>query len=218
MTNIIIENNEMTFPFDPVKKVELLKEELMDKVFGEHIPKVKVFIKVGKDYEERTMPKYEKNKIILTTKINDFLRKYKFVSKQEAEMGYTADLINECLNAFSDLVSWINDYTVFVPTKQLICAFMQITENTYNAMIKGRDEDIVTAMESIESYIVDLTFTSSQNDLVKEKSTLSRLKTKGMGHSLSETQSDQPVNTTFVLTNQAVLKKLEQIKNLEYRG
>ncbi len=215
MTNIIIENDEITFPFDPFKKVEQIKEFLTANIFGDHIEKVAIYIKSGRDLEERFVPIFEKNKILVSTKLNDFLRKHKLITLSEAEMGYTPALVYDCLDAFSDLISWINNYTPFIPTKQLVCAFMQINTNTYNNLQKSRDDDMATAFDSIEEYIVDLTYTSSQNAMVQEKSTLSRLKTKGQGHSLSETQSEQPANTTFVLTNQAVLKKLEQIKNLE---
>lgn len=220
MTNIIInENNEMTFPFDPFKKTELIKEMLTENIFGDHVEKVAIYVKSGKELEERFVPVYEKNKILVATKLNDFLRKHKLITLSEAEMGYSPNLIYECLDAFSDLISWLNNYTPFIPTKQLVCAFMQINTNTYNKLQKSRDDDIATALDSIEEYIVDLTFTSSQNSMVQEKSTLSRLKTKGQGHNLMENQTEQQqTTTTFVLTNQAVLKKLEQIKNLEYRG
>ena len=68
------------------------------------------------------------------------------------------------------LWAYINNYDKFIPTKQLACSFMQITENTWNRLLsKTNDDKVNTAMESFESYLIDLTFTASQNNMVKEE-------------------------------------------------
>lgn len=218
MSEIIIENNKQIFPFDPYKKIESIREILDEKLFGDDAPTIteQRFNRQG-DVNTIVFKSYQKNPMLISTVIHEIFRDYNIFSYLEIENAFDKEFIIDCLKAFTELISYINTYIKFLPTKQLACSFMQITEITWNRLLsKPKDIAVNTAMESFENYIVDITFTASQNDMVKEKSTITRLKTKNVGHGLSETQSEDNGNSPiFILTNEQVRNKLEKFKNAQ---
>lgn len=152
----------------------------------------------------------------VSVKLSELLRKHRPLDYNSA-MALDIETIEEHFHAYMELVSWINEYCTLPPNKQHFCALLQITNNQYIALLEGKNPDIVSVMEGIEDYFVGETFTASQSGQVKEKSTLTRLKAKGQGHSIQENKAIDTViiNNQFEKTPTDMLARLEEIKKLK---
>jgi hypothetical protein len=180
-------------------------------VLGETLTKV----------EELTLKNLEREKPLklnfttrVSVKLSELLRKYPVMSYNEA-MSLDYETIEAYFFAYMELVSYINEYCVLPPNKQHFCALMQITNNQYIDLLQGKNDKIVALMESIEDYIIGETFTVSQAGQVKEKSTMTRLKAKGQGHSLQENKAIDTlvINNKFNIPASEMLKKIENLNN-----
>jgi hypothetical protein len=180
-------------------------------VLGETLTKV----------EELTLKNLEREKPLklnfttrVSVKLSELLRKYPVMSYNEA-MSLDYNTIEEHFFSYMELVSYINEYCVLPPNKQHFCALMQITNNQYVDLLQGKNDKIVSLMESIEDYIIGETFTVSQAGQVKEKSTMTRLKAKGQGHSLQENKAIDTlvINNKFNIPASEMLKKIENLNN-----
>lgn len=181
-------------------------------VLGETLTKV----------EELTLKNLEREKPLklnfttrVSVKLSELLRKYPVMSYNEA-MSLDYNTIEEHFFAYMELVSYINEYCVLPPNKQHFCALLQITNNQYIDLLRGKREDIVALMESIEDYIIGETFTVSQAGQVKEKSTMTRLKAKGQGHSVQENKAIDTlvINNRFNVPASEMSKKIENINRM----
>lgn len=180
-------------------------------VLGETLTKV----------EELTLKNLEREKPLklnfttrVSVKLSELLRKYPVMSYNEA-MSLDYKTIEEHFFTYMELVSYINEYCVLPPNKQHFCALMQITNNQYVDLLQGKNDKIVSLMESIEDYIIGETFTVSQAGQVKEKSTMTRLKAKGQGHSVQENKAIDTlvINNKFNIPASEMLKKIENLNN-----
>ena len=181
-------------------------------VLGETLTKV----------EELTLKNLEREKPLklnfttrVSVKLSELLRKYPVMSYNEA-MSLDYNTIEEHFFAYMELVSYINEYCVLPPNKQHFCALLQITNNQYIDLLRGKREDIVALMESIEDYIIGETFTVSQAGQVKEKSTMTRLKAKGQGHSVQENKAIDTLvfSNSFNVPASEMSKKIENINRM----
>jgi len=181
-------------------------------VLGETLTKV----------EELTLKNLEREKPLklnfttrVSVKLSELLRKYPVMSYNEA-MSLDYNTIEEHFFSYMELVSYINEYCVLPPNKQHFCALLQITNNQYMDLLRGKREDIVALMESIEDYIIGETFTVSQAGQVKEKSTMTRLKAKGQGHSVQENKAIDTLvfSNSFNVPASEMSKKIENINRM----
>ena len=181
-------------------------------VLGETLTKV----------EELTLKNLDRDKPLklnfttrVSVKLSELLRKYPVMSYNEA-MSLDYNTIEEHFFAYMELVSYINEYCVLPPNKQHFCALLQITNNQYIDLLRGKREDIVALMESIEDYIIGETFTVSQAGQVKEKSTMTRLKAKGQGHSVQENKAIDTLvfSNSFNVPASEMSKKIENINRM----
>jgi len=181
-------------------------------VLGETLTKV----------EELTLKNLEREKPLklnfttrVSVKLSELLRKHPVMSYNEA-MSLDYNTIEEHFFSYMELVSYINEYCVLPPNKQHFCALLQITNNQYIDLLRGKREDIVALMESIEDYIIGETFTVSQAGQVKEKSTMTRLKAKGQGHSVQENKAIDTLvfSNSFNVPASEMSKKIENINRM----
>jgi len=181
-------------------------------VLGETLTKV----------EELTLKNLDRDKPLklnfttrVSVKLSELLRKYPVMSYNEA-MSLDYNTIEEHFFSYMELVSYINEYCVLPPNKQHFCALLQITNNQYMDLLRGKREDIVALMESIEDYIIGETFTVSQAGQVKEKSTMTRLKAKGQGHSVQENKAIDTLvfSNSFNVPASEMSKKIENINRM----
>jgi len=92
--------------------------------------------------------------------------------------------LNEIFNDFIDLVAWINEYAVFIPTKQTFCAYSGISNTVYNDLLTNGNDEQKEIMEYIDNAIIDFSLSASENGIAKERSTMMRLTAKNVGHSV----------------------------------
>lgn len=203
-----MKNNEMVYPFAPAEKIKKLKEAV-EPYMHRKFEQVELKTKYGIKVIEKELPI---NPLQIPNTIIRTLRTYETFEYVELQNSLSKDFLMECLNHFAEFVEYVNNIRPYVPTKQQVVAYLQMTEASYNKLLNSRDESIVTAFETWESYIVDLTFTSAQNDMIKERTTNTRLKAKGIGHSISETQSEEMQELGKILDTFEVTKRLENLK------
>jgi hypothetical protein len=206
---ILDEQSNLIYPFNPAEKITKLKNAVQPYLVRK-LEQVELRTKNGGiKLVERELPI---NPLQIPNTVNRVLREYEPLEHIDLQNSLTKEFLLNCLNCFAEFVDYVNNVRPYIPSKQQVVAFLQMTEASYNKLLNSRDEKIVTALETWESYIIDLTITSSQTEMVKERSTIIRLKAKGIGHSISETQSEDNKVLNEILDTVEVAKKLEQFK------
>lgn len=92
---------------------------------------------------------------------------------------------------YQNIISKINERTVFVASKENFCFFMGWTTKFYDDMLSNTSEEVKAMMEMINDYIIDSQLSAGQQGLLKANLTKFRAQTAGEhGHSLI-TQKEQ---------------------------
>lgn len=163
-----------------------LDEELFDKLSEDD----SYDIRYSKDGEElsRTKKRVQKGEIMplisatkVATMLNRLLRIYKPLTYQDAQ-SITPEEYIEANLYYLDVISHINDYIVFLPSKQSLSAFLNISVETYNDMLANPMYSEV--FKSFEDGFVDTNYISAQSGVVDSKTTMAKLQTKEAGHNL----------------------------------
>lgn len=175
-----------------------LDEELFDKLSEDD----SYDIRYSKDGEElsRTKKRVRKGEIMplisatkVATLLNRLLRVYKPLSYNEALSLEPEEYIEANLY-YLDIISHINDFIIFLPSKQSLSAFLNISVETYNEMLLNPLYSEV--FKSFEDGFVDTNYMSAQSGVVDSKSTMDKLTTKYAGHSLKKADETIVYNVT----------------------
>lgn len=244
--NIIFDGEDMITPTDYEKKYEVIVEELDKDIFAElkadketkvdvdieklirdAIDDEKSFEATIKEIKKKkeVKRKFLKNEIVplltpmqVSSRLNELLRVYKPLNLEEAKTLEDRDYL-EALKWYMKLITYINEYLVFLPSKQTFCAFANITTSIYNELLTTPSYSQV--FNSVEDYIVDANFLSSQAGIVESKTTLSKLQTKDAGHNLVRNPEALTINTFAQIDTHQVNERLEKWKsmaNIGYKG
>ena len=120
----------------------------------------------------------------ISTRLNEMLRAYRPLSLSDVR-ELALDTLQSGFIAFMRLISHINKFVVFVPSKQLFSAFIGITTKSYN--IIREEPAFMDILDSVEDYLLDQNFVSSQSGLSKENSTITKITARGVGHDVVKT-------------------------------
>ena len=125
-------------------------------------------------------------------KLNYLFRKKEMLSEQEIEEQYSnnCENVRELYNIFIDLIDWLNTNGFsIVPEKTLFCAFLGISVDSYNDLLKNSsDYNTRNLFKNIDDY-----FTTSQfgSLIATDRSSLERIqKTEKYGQEMRQTQPD----------------------------
>ena len=159
--------------------------------------------------------KYSKYEIMPTltpmqvnAKLNELLRVYKPMNLEQAKKVPDTQFL-VALKWYMHLISHINVYLAFLPSKQTFCSFANITSSVYNDLLQ--DINYSAVFNSIEDYLVDANFTSSQAGIVDSKTTIAKLQTKDAGHNLIKSPESIVVNNYNTIDKQQVNLKLDRL-------
>ena len=156
----------------------------------------KTKIKLGKG---EIKPVISATKVI--TVLNRLLRIYKPMNNTEAQTLAPEEYIEANLY-YLDIISHINDYIVFVPSKQSLSAFFNISVETYNELLMN--SRYTEVFKSFEDGFVDTNYMSAQSGMVDTASTLSKLSVKDAGHSLKKAEEYVVYNVTNKINTSSI--------------
>lgn len=216
---IFVEYDNTIDPMDYKSKLEYIIKILEDEVFSNAIETSEKLENLTNEENEKSQPrkafKYSKNEIMPTltpmqvnAKLNELLRMYKPMNLEEAKKVKDTEFL-VALKWYMHLISYINKYLAFLPSKQTFCSFANITSYIYNELLQ--DINYSAVFNSIEDYLVDANFTSSQAGIVDSKTTIAKLQTKDAGHNLVKSPESLVINNYNTIDKQQVNMKLDRI-------
>lgn len=217
---IFVDYDDSIDPMDYKAKLEYIVNVLEQEIFANAVETSdKLEALTQSEEDEKPIPrkafKYSKNEIMpvltpmqVNAKLNELLRMYKPLNLEQAKKLPDGEFL-KALKWYMHLISHINKYLAFLPSKQTFCSFANITSSIYNELMQ--DANYSAVFNSIEDYVVDANFTSSQAGIVDSKTTIAKLQTKDAGHNLIKSPESIVVNNYNTIDKQQVNLKLDRI-------
>jgi hypothetical protein len=117
----------------------------------------------------------------------------------------TAEQIMRLFSDFLELVSWLNEFGTFIPSKQIFSAFSGISSTAYTYLMTDGDSEQKEAILAVENFLVDMNMEAATNGLAKERTTEFRMKARGSaGHGIrTATTIDDIVDNAKDVMSQA---------------
>ena len=122
----------------------------------------------------------------------------------------TAEQIMRLFSDFLELVSWLNEFGTFIPSKQIFSAFSGISSTAYTYLMTDGYDEQKEAMFAIENFLIDMNMEAATNGLAKERTTEFRMKARGSaGHGIrTATAVDDIVDDAKDVMSQADYNRL----------
>lgn len=223
---LYLEYDDSIDPMDYKAKLEYIIDILEKEVFINAIETSDKLEDLVNEENEKPQPrkafKYSKNEIMPTltpmqvnAKLNELLRIYKPMNLEQAKKVPDTQFL-VALKWYMHLISHINVYLAFLPSKQTFCSFANITSSIYNDLLQ--DVNYSAVFNSIEDYLVDANFTSSQAGIVDGKVTIAKLQTKDAGHNLIKSPESLVINNYNEIDKQQVNIKLDNLMPSGFLG
>ena len=117
----------------------------------------------------------------------------------------TAEQIMRLFSDFLELVSWLNEYGTFIPSKQIFSAFSGISATAYTYLMTDGDSEQKEAILAVENFLVDMNMEAASQGMAKERTTEFRMKARGSaGHGIrTATTIDDIVDNAKDVMSQA---------------
>ena len=121
----------------------------------------------------------------------------------------TAEQIMRLFSDFLELVSWLNEFGTFIPSKQIFSAFSGISTTAYTYLMTDGDDEQKEAMFAIENFLIDMNMEAATNGIAKERTTEFRLRAKNAGHGVrTSTVADDIIDKADDIMSQADYNRL----------
>ena len=122
----------------------------------------------------------------------------------------TAEQIMRLFSDFLELVSWLNEFGTFIPSKQIFSAFSGISPTAYTYLMTDGDSEQKEAILAIENFLVDMNMEAASQGMAKERTTEFRMKARGSaGHGIrTATTVDDIVDNAKDVMSQADYNRL----------
>ncbi|MGN0960582.1 MAG: hypothetical protein ACI4PF_00115 [Christensenellales bacterium] len=159
----------------------------------------------------KNMIKADLQPVQVTSKLNRLLRIYKPLSIIEARTIQDIEYL-KAFGYYCDIISYINEYLVYMPDKQTFCAFINITTDIYNEFLG--DPNYMQVFMSFEDSFNSTNFLAAQAGVVDGKVTITKLQTKDAGHNLVRNPEALTINNYNAIDKQQVNLKLEQWESM----
>lgn len=156
------------------------------------------------------------------SKLNYMFRKQKLLSEEEAKYVYGNDynLLFEKYVLFLELIDWLNDNGLsIIPEKTLFSAYLNISVETYNNMLKYASEiEVRNLFISIDEYFTTNQFGALINNDRKSLERIQKIET--YGQEMRQTQPDNMIvnNNLKVSYNdlmQEIAKKRQNVIDIK---
>ena len=137
------------------------------------------------------------------------MSKFKTIDNSVANNA-TAEQIMMIFSDFLELVSWLNEFGTFIPSKQIFSAFSGISPTAYTYLMTDGDDEQKQAIFTIENFLVDMNMEAASQGMAKERTTEFRLKARGSaGHGIrTATAVDDIVDDAKDVMSQADYNRL----------
>lgn len=121
----------------------------------------------------------------------------------------TEEQIMRLFSDFLELVSWLNEFGTFIPSKQIFSAFSGISTTAYTYLMTDGDDEQKEAMFAIENFLIDMNMEAATNGIAKERTTEFRLRAKNAGHGVrTSTVADDIIDKADDIMSQADYNRL----------
>lgn len=122
----------------------------------------------------------------------------------------TAEQIMRLFSDFLELVSWLNEFSTFIPSKQIFSAFSGISSTAYTYLMTDGDSEQKEAILAVENFLVDMNMEAASQGMAKERTTEFRMKARGSaGHGIrTATTVDDIVDNAKDVMSQADYNRL----------
>ena len=122
----------------------------------------------------------------------------------------TAEQIMRLFSDFLELVSWLNEFGTFIPSKQIFSAFSGISPTAYTYLMADGTEEQREAISAVENFLVDMNMEAASQGMAKERTTEFRMKARGSaGHGIrTATTVDDIVDNAKDVMSQADYNRL----------
>ena len=122
----------------------------------------------------------------------------------------TAEQIMRLFSDFLELVSWLNEFGTFIPSKQIFSAFSGISSTAYTYLMTDGDSEQKEAILAVENFLVDMNMEAASQGMAKERTTEFRMKARGSaGHGIrTATTVDDIVDSAKDVMSQADYNRL----------
>ena len=121
----------------------------------------------------------------------------------------TAEQIMRLFSDFLELVSWLNEFGTFIPSKQIFSAFSGISTTAYTYLMTDGDDEQKEAMFAIENFLIDMNMEAATNGIAKERTTEFRLRAKNAGHGVrTSTVADDIIDKVDDVRSQAEYNRM----------
>lgn len=121
--------------------------------------------------------------VSIPIKLKQLLRQWRTMPEEKA-LQLTANQLYDSYMAFLEIVAWINEQFIFVPTKIEFCGYACISITAYNRLLVEAPADVRQQIADIDADIIDLTEKSSEAGFIKNARF--RLASKETGHSVRQ--------------------------------
>lgn len=176
--NIFYENG-----FPKENRFEKVKE-ILDPVFKEYKKKY------WKDYQDMLAKGSQK---AFFRKISPYILKcelYKALAQlpsieNSVATNATSEQITTTFSDFISLITWLNEFNNFVPTKQIFCAFSGISAMAYTYLLTDGDTDQKAAIQAVDDFLIDMNMDAASQGITNVQMTKFRMQARGSaGHSV----------------------------------
>lgn len=121
----------------------------------------------------------------------------------------TAEQIMRLFSDFLELVSWLNEFGTFIPSKQIFSAFSGISSTAYTYLMTDGYDEQKEAMFAIENFLIDMNMEAATNGIAKERTTEFRLRAKNAGHGVrTSTVADDIIDKADDIMSQAEYNRM----------
>jgi hypothetical protein len=103
----------------------------------------------------------------------------------------SADEVLHCLVMYQEIMAYINEKCVFVPSIETFCMFMGWTAQIYRKMLLDAPSDIRDTMAMVEDYIIESQLSAAQRGFIKGNVTKFRSQIAGEHGQGLVTQKEQ---------------------------
>ena len=216
---VIDKDGSIVAPTDWVAKSNKIIEELGNSVFAKlqdnDVPQVDDY---GNPIPAKPKEKFYKNQIApsltpmqVANKLNRLLRIYRPLTLVEAK-ELDEEEFRQAYLCYCDIISYINEYLVYLPSKQGLCSFINISVDTYNQLLN--EPAYSETFKSFEDSFVDANFTSAQAGIVDTKTTIAKLQSKEVGHSVTKANEFIRIENFNQIDKQQVLVALDKFDSM----
>ena len=122
----------------------------------------------------------------------------------------TAEQIMQLFSDFLELVSWLNEFGTFIPSKQIFSAFSGISPTAYTYLMTDGDSEQREAILAVDNFLVDMQMEAASQGMAKERTTEFRMRARGSaGHGVRvATTVDDIVDNAKDVMSQADYNRL----------